>query len=314
MPPSEHMKAPVACPNCDSSFSVSRDKEGKRAKCLKCEQPFVIAFRDETPAADDLSAFATSTPPPIPTTPIQTPTPQQFVTTQTTEVSRPPAKKTIALPQWVIIAMPAIATLILGYFLGREHIKYQMRSALSDVASAFSEGFKGASDSESTFSTFDSAETPAEPLPQLPIGQTYKGDGFAITLTNAKIEKPKVKDMMGDIGMAKNPDVVLSFTFANTDDRKILRFRKGNQFMAGHFRLRDDVDNVIRGINYGMGSEPVGALTGSEDISPGKSATHVELFSVPPPKTEFLILTVNTACVGGDGEIEFKIPATSIAK
>jgi hypothetical protein len=84
--------------------------------------------------------------------------------------------------------------------------------------------------------------------------------------------------------------------------------------MAGHFRLRDDVDNVIRGINYGIASKPVGALTGSEDIAPGSSATHVELFSIPPPKTEFLVLTVDLACLGGDGEIEFKIPASSIAK
>jgi hypothetical protein len=313
MPPSQDMKAPVACPHCDSSFRVPRDKEGKRATCPKCKQPFVITFHDESPAADDFAAFDTSPPPPIPTTPIQTTAPQPVVTSKSASASRR-SKKTTALPQWAIIALPAIATLILGYFLGREHLKYQMRSALSDVASAFSEGFKDASGSDSTSSTLDSVETSAEPLPQLPIGQTHKGDGFAITLTNAKIEKPKVKDMMGDVGMAKNPDLVLSFTFANTDDRKILRFRRGNQFMAGHFRLRDDVDNVIRGVNYGMGAKPVGALTGSEDITPGGSATHVELFSVPPPKTEFLILTVNTACIGGQGEIEFKIPSTSIAR
>ncbi len=312
------MKAPVACPNCDSSFRVPRDKEGKRATCPKCKQPFVITFHDQSSPADSFPAFQTP-PPAVSTTPTPSVTPPAVDAIQPTPIPKRSSKKTIALPQWAIIALPAITTLILGYFIGREHLKYQMRSALSDVASAFSEGFKEAASSDSsasasTTSTFDSVETPNEPLPQLPIGQTHKGDGFAITLTGAKIEKPKVKDMMGDVGMAKNPDLVLSFRFANIDDRKILRFRKGNQFMAGHFRLRDDVDNVIRGIDYGFGNEPVGALTGSEDIAPGESASHVELFSVPPPKTEHLILTVNTACIGGDGEIEFKIPASSIAK
>jgi len=80
------------------------------------------------------------------------------------------------------------------------------------------------------------------------------------------------------------------------------------------FKLKDDVDNVIRGVNYGIMSKPVGALTGTEDILPGATASHIEVFSVPPPKTEFLILTVKMACVGGDGEVKFKIPASSITK
>ncbi len=226
-------------------------------------------------------------------------------------------KKGISLPLWAHIAIPAIGTLVVGYFLGREHLKYQMRSAISDVATAFSQGLKRSTTSASASSPLGvidtSTEQKPEPLPQLMLGQTHATKQFAITLDSAKIGTAKLKDIMGDLGTGKNPDLILSFTFANIDDRRILRFRKGNQFMAGHFRLRDDVDNVIRGINYGM-SKPVGALTGSEDIAPSSTATHVELFSIPPPRTEFLVLTVDLACLGGDGEIEFKIPASSIAK
>lgn len=185
-----------------------------------------------------------------------------------------------------------------------------MKSAFTDVAEVFLEGLGGGTGGPS----FASSEPAAEPLPQLMIGKTYQGDGFAFTLTNAKIAISHVKDMLGETRTGKDPDLALSFTFANTDDRKILRFRKGNQFMAGHFRLRDDVDNTIRGVNYGLTSQPIGALTGSEDISPGSTASHLELFSVPPPKTEYLILTVNLACLGGDGDIEYKIPASAIAK
>ena len=306
------MKESVICPSCESSFRVSRANEGKRAKCPKCKSPFVISFATALEPVGTIHDFSPhTTPPPIASSPIPTQAsrkPKQKSTLST--------KRKFSLPQWAIIALPAIATLVLGYFAGREHLKYQMRSALTDVAQAFSEGFGGANSPTATLGSTQSsaAESVAEPLPQLVIGKTHQADGFDMTLVTAKIATSKVKDMMGDIGTGKNPDLALSFTFTNTDDRKILRFRKGNQFMAGHFRLRDDVDNVIRGINYGMTSKPVGALTGSEDIAPGANASHIELFSVPPPKTEFLILTVNLACLGGDGEIEYKIPASSITR
>lgn len=68
--------ATVACPNCDSSFRVSRDQDGRRGKCPKCKQPVVIAVRYSDPVAQEFSAFATSPPPPLPTTPLQTETPQ----------------------------------------------------------------------------------------------------------------------------------------------------------------------------------------------------------------------------------------------
>ena len=182
-----------------------------------------------------------------------------------------------------------------------------MRSAIADVANAFSKGLNGDSSARGS-------KKNAAPVQQLMLGQTHKTTGFAITLASANIETAKVKDITGAIGTGKEPDLVLTFKFTNSDDRRILRFRKGNQFLPAHFRLRDDVDNVIRGVNYGMASEPVGALTGSEDIAPGTSTTHVELFSTPPPKTKFLTLTVALACLGGEGEIEFKIPSASIAK
>lgn len=314
------MKAPVACPHCDSSFSVARTNEGKRAKCPKCEQSFVITFAPPESPPDDFAQFVPVAPPPVPVSTVSNLPQQPFTAASRKSVTRS-TKTSVTLPRWVVVALPAIACLILGYFVGREHVKYQMRSAIADVADAFSEGLKGNSATKVASSPLAAAgatDTPTEPapepLPQLMLGQTYKTKKFAITLDRAKIETAKVKDMMGDIGTGKNPNLILSFTFTNTDDRRILRFREGNQFMGGRFRLRDDVDNVIRGINYGITSKPVGALTGSEDIAPGDSATHVELFSIPPPKTEFLVLTVDLACLGGDGEIEYKISASSIGK
>ena len=129
---------------------------------------------------------------------------------------------------------------------------------------------------------------------------------------DARIEAPVLKDIMGKDAKGKDPVLILSFDFWNTDDRRILRFKEDNPFLGSHFKLRDDVDNVIRGVSYGIGSKPKGALTSSDDIEPGKSASHIEFFSVPPPKTQFLILTIDLECLGGEGEVEFKIPANAI--
>jgi hypothetical protein len=171
----------------------------------------------------------------------------------------------------------------------------------------------GSTDTSSSSTPNIEPARPAEPL-LLTIGQPHKTDKFTFTLDGAKIATTQLKTAMGDTREGKDPDLILSFTITNIDDRRILRFREGNQFLGGHFKLIDDVDNVIRGVDYGIMSKPIGALTGTEDIQPGATATHIEIFSVPPPKTEFLILSVDMACIGGDGVVKFKIPASSITK
>ncbi len=135
---------------------------------------------------------------------------------------------------------------------------------------------------------------------------------FEITLVEARIDRPEIKDLFDDVGHGKNPVLIFVFRVKNTHNRKILRHREENMFLAGYFQLRDDVDNVIRGVSYGAGSKPVGALTGNEDILPGKEAVDLELFSVPPLKTKYLILTMDLAAFGGEGKTQFKIPVENI--
>ena len=143
-------------------------------------------------------------------------------------------------------------------------------------------------------------------------GIPFVAPEFEISITEAPIDRPEVKALFGDTGRAKNPGLILVFRVKNTHDRKILRCRKENMFMAGHFQMRDDVDIVICGMNYGTGSKPVGALTGSEGVLPAKQVIRLELFSVPPPKTKQLILTMDLADFGGEGKTQFKIPVTNI--
>lgn len=152
----------------------------------------------------------------------------------------------------------------------------------------------------------------AEPLSRLMIGETYQSDGFSIKLFDAKIAQTVAKDFAGDLLTGKTPDLELLFTFINTDERKYLNFHQ-NQFV-NYFRLKDDVDNTVRGIDFGIFNNPVNALSGSEDIAPGDHAKHAVYFSVPLPKTKFLILTVDLDCLGGEGKLEYKIPASEILR
>lgn len=315
------MKESISCPNCGTSFNVARENEGKRAKCAKCQQSFMIKFPESQP---EFAGF----PDPINEPAVPSPTFNESISPPAipkakTVVPKPAASKSVTIPKWAIMAAPAVITLIAGYFIGREHVKYEIRSTFANAAEAFSKGLgngpfgaskSGGSKSGTSSGKASSTEAPPpiEKPRQFNLGESLQEKGFTIALKDARIEAPELKDLMGKDAKGKDPVLILSFDFLNTDDRRILRFKEDNPFLGSHFKLRDDVDNVIRGVSYGIGSKPKGALTSSDDIAPGATASHVEFFSVPPPKTKFLILTIDLECLGGEGEVEFTIPANSI--
>jgi hypothetical protein len=148
------------------------------------------------------------------------------------------------------------------------------------------------------------APDPAEPLA---CGGTYTTDSFSFEIASVRVACPMVRDMLGDMRQGKSPQLAFTFRIANLQDRRILRYQAPNAFLGGHFTLTDDVDNVIRPVGYGMGANPVGALTGKEDIGPGQTVTHVEVFSVPPRKTKYLILYANMAAFGGSEVVRYRI-------
>lgn len=315
------MKESISCPNCGASFNVAKENEGKRAKCAKCQQSFTIKFPESQP---EFAGF----PDPIHEPAVASPSIAESIIPPAIPKAKPvapkaDASKSVTIPKWAIMAAPAVVTLIAGYFIGREHVKYEIRSTFANAADVFSKGLgngpfgankSGGSKSGTASGKASSAEAPPpiEKPRQFNLGESVQEKGFTIALTDARIEAPVLKDIMGKDTKGKDPILILSFDFLNTDDRRILRFREDNPFLGSHFKLRDDVDNVIRGVSYGIGSKPKGALTSSDDIEPGTSASHVEFFSVPPPKTQFLVLSIDLACLGGEGEVEFKIPANSI--
>lgn len=139
---------------------------------------------------------------------------------------------------------------------------------------------------------------------------TADGNYVKVELVSAKIEKPRVKDMWGDIGVGENHQLVFRLRIVNTHDRKIVRFND-NQFMS-KVGLTDDVDNSFRSVNYGFSSLPVGAMKDGADIKPGETVGHLEIFEIPPPATESLTMRIDLSLFGDSGQVEIDIPVSEI--
>ena len=122
------MRVSTLCPNCASTFSVSRAIVGKKAKCPRCEQPFTISTHESSSASN---IFA------LPTAPAPS-SPQSFI-------SQPPVTRNRAgdeeynnkytppkaATNWLQIIVPAAVTLSLGYGLGLLHHRVENRSAVA---------------------------------------------------------------------------------------------------------------------------------------------------------------------------------------
>ncbi|MEZ6008263.1 MAG: hypothetical protein R3F05_10930 [Planctomycetota bacterium] len=151
----------------------------------------------------------------------------------------------------------------------------------------------------------------AAPADVIEWGAPAEAEGITLAVASVRVGTTAVHGFGGP-GRGTNPDLQIALAISNTSDRKILRYDTPNRFMASPFQLRDDVDNVIRGVRYGAGSEVVGALTGNEDFEPGSRGSHLLVFAVPPPKTKFLILSVDLSVFGCQVIVRFSIPAERI--
>lgn len=281
----------VQCPNCSKSLKASDEHIGRRAKCPQCGASVTIV----RPAAEEPPADPT--PPPV------------IRSDNERTAAMRNSRRTFSLP---IFVGTAIGTLVLGYFLGREHIKYEMRSALSEAGEAFKEGLQEAFNVNPEPEIDEEAEE-FERQPPLPMGKVHAADRFSIALVDARIDHAEVDSSFGDDPI-ETDEKYLFFTFrvTNTDARKILNFRDSSSFAASNFLLVDDVKNRIRGVGFGFSNDLIGAISVTDDIQPGENRTHLEVFTIPPPKTQHLILTVNLKAFDGEGRIKYQIPVNQI--
>ncbi len=208
----------------------------------------------------------------------------------------------------------SLVSLLVGYFTGREHLKYQIRSSVESAGKQFVQNVqKGL---ENAFGMDVARPEPAEPVATLSIGKTFDTPTASITVTSAKIERPILNGGFSGRPRPLEEDcLVISLTMANKDDRKQLNVSYGSQFSPGVFRLYDDVGNDISTTFFSSaGSEfaMINAHPSHKDIDPETSVSHVVAFDMPLPKTKSLTLLVDLAVIGEDGAVKFEIPIDAV--
>ncbi len=207
--------------------------------------------------------------------------------------------------------------MIAGYFIGREHLKHEIRSSIEDTAESLAEGIKnvfGLDEADSTLLDFSEGEDATSgseaDLIALHQGDYYNADDLEIKV-EAGLEKARLIGVFGNETRSKERHLVITLNIVNKHDRKILRFSDESLF-GDHFVLVDDVGNQIREVNFGFTATLDGALTSTDDVNPGDHATHVVVFKVPPLKTEELLFTVDLKAFGKSDKVQFRIPINDV--
>jgi len=133
----------------------------------------------------------------------------------------------------------------------------------------------------------------------------FRASEIEVRVSQAAIARVSVTDLFGEMQQSTDDHLQLTLEIRNTSERRILRYREG--VFSNSFQLRDDVDNILRGVSFGFTNAVQGALEEGSEIDPRQSVTHVEIFRVPPPKTRHLDLTVDLSAFGLEGTAVFRI-------
>lgn len=302
-------KRSATCVHCGASYRVPLSKQGKPAKCPKCQKTFRVQFNTPQPASSSVppqqTAANTLTAPPRFRQPIQM------------AASPNGGPGLISLPLWILIVVctiPPLVFLVAGYFAGREHLKYQMRTAVQEAGRKFAEGMRNAFNPDRDEKGDAGGRGLPEPAqtPRISAGEEYDAGIFSVAVIGTKLGQVTLKGIGDTKKVSENPLLMIALKFTNNDLRKALSFRGDRMGFRRHFHLKDDVGNVVRPVNFGMMSEVIGSIEDGEQLKPESTLTHIEVFDKPLPKTEKLILTVDLKVFGGDGELEIEIPIDSV--
>ncbi len=284
------MSITFKCPSCSKLLKAKKEHIGRQAKCPKHGASLTAAV--EPPPIQPITSRAEEI------------APQIDVHHDVRLPSQRRRQSSFSLTVFLAATIPSIA---LGYFIGREHLKYEMRSAMSKAVERMMEGVGEAFGNDPEKDEEFREQTPA------PMGVTIVDQEFSVGVSEARISRVELESKSTDTeGYSDDEYLILTLVVKNTHDRKILRFAE-NLFIS-HFRLYDDVNNQIRGINFGFMTKLTGAIDGNADILPGRVQRHVLVFNIPPPKTQYLILDVDKAAFYGEGRLKYQIPVDRIKR
>ena len=134
----------------------------------------------------------------------------------------------------------------------------------------------------------------------------------SIQLKSSKIDFVELKSTIGNRESTSiEKYLICSFLVRNQDERKIIIYSDPDVGVS-HFAARDDVDNVIRGIKPSITESVVGSIRSGHDLQPGEESVIIKVFRVPPPKTKFLMVTVDMSAFSMQGQAQFKLDSSEI--
>lgn len=276
------------CPHCGAKYTVGENLEGKRTTCKQCDKAFQIT----RPVAEPVAS------------PVFDPS---IISAEPVVRWHPAARRHSFLS-----ALIGISCLIAGYYIGREHLKYQLRSQVAKIGEEFEQNMrKGLAQAFMPHAAQPAQEPKQIPNQKLlPISEVIRTPEFEMTFRSAAIEHPKLQTISGE-GYSTKPCLMIRMNVKNVHPRKLLRGVSDGRFDLEHFSLLDDYGNNIRNISRVF--EDIEFIGPSADIGPGESAVHTLLYRIPPAQTKHLVLTIDHQNFGSEGASTYKIPIAQVS-
>ena len=216
----------------------------------------------------------------------------------------------------LVAGLCSVASLGLGYFAGREHLRYQIRSSFEDAGKKFAKDLKEGLGKAFGGEVEKEPKKKREPAAKLKLGQAYDTAEAGITVTSARMDFPVLKG--GFRNTTSKHDVeclVIGLTIRNKDTRKQLKLSYGQPFSGNTFTMQDDVGNDVDTMFFsspGSDFSIVGSHPSYKDVDPEQAVEHLVAFKPPLPKTKTLSLLIDKQLIGQDGVVQIDIPINEV--
>lgn len=135
------------------------------------------------------------------------------------------------------------------------------------------------------------------------------GDAL-VRIRSAAVSKVSLKTLSGP---SQSEEKLLIVTVEISNQHPTRKFsyntwnEKSRSFSQQRAEARDENGNVYNHCSFGIGSDVVGAVYGSESVYPGKVLTDVLVFEAPTENCQTLLLSLPTENIGGSGTVKLKI-------
>lgn len=189
-----------------------------------------------------------------------------------------------------------------GYFAGREHVKYELRSAMKESVQAVKQTFGRTP----AISRTQNVEL-AKPSVPLKIGQGVNTGQGSIACVQAAIGRVDHDTMLGKTITTDDEYLIITFDVQNGDGRRQM-FTSLRTDLSPTISVVDDVDNSVRAF---YGNDEIAGQP-SFTIDPESSSRFQFAFQKPLPKTKYVVAIVELDVIGGEGRARFEIPVESI--